>query len=32
LSGQYRLRIEHISELENGRFKGHHVVGISVLR
>jgi len=32
LSGQYRLRIEHISELENGRFKGHHVVGISILR
>ena len=32
LSGHYRLRIEHISELETGRFKGHHVVGISILK
>ena len=32
LSGHYRLRIEHISELEAGRFKGHHVVGISILK
>jgi hypothetical protein len=32
LSGQCRLRIEHISELESGRFKGHHVVGISILK
>jgi hypothetical protein len=32
LSGHHRLRIEHISELEAGRFKGHHVVGISILK
>ena len=32
LSGHYKLRIEHISELEKGRFKGHYVVGISILR
>jgi hypothetical protein len=32
LSGQYRLRIEHISELESGRFKGHHLVGTSILK
>jgi hypothetical protein len=32
LSGHHRLRIEHISELEKGRFKGHRVVGISILR
>ena len=31
LSGHHRLRIAHISELESGRFKGHHVVGISIL-
>jgi hypothetical protein len=29
--GLYRSRIEHISELESGRFKGHLVVGISLL-
>jgi hypothetical protein len=32
LSGHHQLRIEHISELEKGRFKGHRVVGISILR
>ncbi|MBI5581090.1 MAG: hypothetical protein HY895_18210 [Deltaproteobacteria bacterium] len=30
-SGYYRSRIEHISELKEGRFKGHMVVGISIL-
>jgi len=30
-SGYYRSRIEHISELKEGRFKGHMVVGISML-
>jgi hypothetical protein len=30
--GLYRSRIEHISELKSGRFKGHLVVGISLLR
>jgi hypothetical protein len=30
-SGQYKSRIEHISELHQGRFKGHRVVGISIL-
>ena len=30
--GHYRSRIEHISELESGRFKGHLVVGISLLK
>lgn len=32
LSGHHKVRIEHISELEKGRFKGHLVVGISILR
>lgn len=32
LSGHYTSRIEHISELEKGRFKGHLVVGISILK
>ena len=31
LSGHHKLRIKHISELEKGRFKGHRVVGISIL-
>lgn len=31
LSGHHKLRIEHISELGKGRFKGHLVVGISIL-
>jgi len=30
--GHYMSRIEHISELESGRFKGHLVVGISMLK
>ena len=30
--GHYRSRIEHISELESGRFKGHLVVGVSMLK
>jgi hypothetical protein len=30
--GLYRSKIEHISELESGRFKGHLVVGISLLK
>jgi hypothetical protein len=30
-SGHYQSRIEHISELNQGRFKGHRVVGISML-
>jgi PilZ domain len=32
LSGHHQLRVEHITELEKGRFKGHLVVGISILR
>ena len=30
-SGHYRSRIEHISELKEGRFRGHMVVGLSLL-
>jgi hypothetical protein len=29
-SGHYRSRIEHVSELKEGRFRGHMVVGISI--
>jgi hypothetical protein len=29
-SGFFRCRIEHISELKKGRFKGHMVVGLSL--
>jgi len=32
LSGHHKVRIEHIAKLEKGRFKGHLVVGISILR
>lgn len=32
LSGHHKLRIKHISELGKGRFKGHMVVGISILK
>ena len=32
LSGPHTSRIEHISELEGGRYRGHWVVGISILR
>jgi hypothetical protein len=28
-SGHFKSRIEHVSELEKGRFKGHLAVGIS---
>jgi hypothetical protein len=28
--GHYKARIEHISELKKGRFRGHMVVGISI--
>jgi c-di-GMP-binding flagellar brake protein YcgR len=31
VAGNYKSRIEHISELNQGRFKGHMVVGISIL-
>jgi hypothetical protein len=31
-AGHYVSRVQHISELENGRFKGHLVVGMSMLR
>jgi hypothetical protein len=31
LSGRFRSRIVHISELKEGRFKGHMVIGISIL-
>jgi hypothetical protein len=30
-TGDYRSRIEHISELKEGRFRGHMVVGLSIL-
>jgi hypothetical protein len=30
-SGHYRSRIEHISELKEGRYHGHMVIGISIL-
>jgi hypothetical protein len=30
-SGRYRSRIEHISEPQEGRFRGHMVIGISIL-
>jgi hypothetical protein len=30
LSGHYKSRIEHVSELKEGRFRGHMVVGISI--
>lgn len=29
--GRYRSKIEHISELKDGRFRGHMVVGLSIL-
>jgi hypothetical protein len=29
-SGVFRCRIEHISALDTGRFKGHMVVGMSI--
>jgi hypothetical protein len=31
LTGHYRSTIVHISELKEGRFKGHMAVGISIL-
>jgi len=30
-SGHYRSRIEHISEIKEGRYHGHMVIGISIL-
>jgi len=30
-SGHYKSRIEHISEVKEGRFRGHMVVGILIL-
>ena len=30
-SGHYKSRIEHVSELKEGRFRGHMVVGLSIL-
>jgi hypothetical protein len=30
-SGHYRSRIEHISEVKEGRYHGHMVIGISIL-
>jgi len=30
-SGHCRTRIEHISEFKEGRFRGHMVVGLSIL-
>jgi len=30
-SGRYKAIIEHISELKEGRFRGHMVVGLSLL-
>jgi len=31
-AGHYLSRVQHISELESGRFKGHLVVGMSMLK
>ena len=31
-AGNYLSRVQHISELERGRFKGHLVVGLSMLK
>jgi hypothetical protein len=31
-AGHYKSRIEHISELSEGRFRGHMVVGLSLLK
>jgi hypothetical protein len=30
-SGHYRSKIEHISEVKEGRYHGHMVIGISIL-
>jgi len=30
-SGYYKSRIEHVSKLKEGRFRGHMVVGLSLL-
>jgi len=32
VQGDYRVRIAHITELKEGRFKGHVVVGIELLQ
>jgi hypothetical protein len=31
-AGHFTSRVQHVSELANGRFKGHLVVGISILK
>jgi hypothetical protein len=31
-TGHFMSRVQHISELEHGRFKGHLVVGMSILK
>jgi len=31
-SGHYKSRIEHVSELKEGRFRGHMVVGLALLK
>ena len=30
-SGNFRARVEHITEIQEGRFKGHLIVGLSFL-
>jgi hypothetical protein len=30
-SGNFRARVEHITEIQEGRFKGHRIVGLSFL-
>jgi len=30
-SGNFRARVEHVSEIQEGRFKGHMIVGLSLL-
>src|SRR5512143_510865 len=32
LSGYYKCRIAHISELKESRFRGHMVVGLSIIK
>ena len=31
-SGYYKSRIEHVTELKEGRFRGHMVVGLSLVK
>ena len=30
-SGNFRARVEHVSEIQEGRFKGHMIVGLSFI-